>query len=114
MNTATETSKPDYSTRDPKGWCGDPSRGAAMGRGTWKGEPDYAGKITLRRIYLDNGGYDTNGTYWGWGDPLYWYACEDGEIDGMLRATSAYDSKVSRADARRQVLEMYPDAKVRR
>ena len=85
-----------------------------MGSGTWKGEPDYAGKITLRRIYLDNGGYDTNGTYWGWGDPLYWYACEDGEIDGMLRATSAYDSKVSRADARRQVLEMYPDAKVRR
>ena len=25
---------PDYSTHDPKGWCGDPRRGAALGRAT--------------------------------------------------------------------------------
>jgi len=107
MNTATETSKPDYSSRDPKGWCGDARRGAAMGRGTYKGEPDFAGKIYLRRSYLDNGGYDRNGTYFGHGGPLYWYACEEGSIDGMLRAGT-------RAEARAKVLEMYPDAKVRR
>jgi len=107
-------SKPSYSDRDPKGWGGDPRRGAAMGRGTWAGPADFSGRITLRRVHLDNGGYDTNGTYFGHGDPLYWYASDDGEIDGMLRAAPAYDTKKSRADARRQVLEMYPDAKVRR
>lgn len=114
MSNNTEVSKPNYSDRDPKGWCGDSRRGAALGRGTYRGVPGYAGKITLRRVHLDQGGYDTNGTYFGHGEPLYWYACEDGDIDGMLRAVSAYDTKVSRADARRQVLEMYPSSKVRR
>lgn len=135
MNTI-ETSKPDYSSRDPKGWCGDARRGAAMGRGTYKGPADYAGRITLRRVHLDSGGYDTNGTYFGHGMPLYWYACEDGDIDGMLRANRYSDraaldeafkgtgidtatliggnGRINRADARRQVLEMYPNAKVRR
>lgn len=107
-------SKPDYSTHDPKGWCGDPSRGAAMGRPTVTGKADYDGQIRLRRSYLDSGGYDRNGTYFGFGDPLYWYASDDGTIDGMLRATPAYDSKISRADAREQVLAMYPKAKIRR
>ena len=101
-----------------------------MGRGTYEGPADYAGRITLRRVYLDSGGYDTNGTYFGHGQPLYWYACEDGDIDGMLRVerdgcrakleASGFDfgrgfsGKVNRAIARLQVLEMYPNAKVRR
>ena len=111
---------PDYSTRDPRGWCGDPSRGAAMGRGTWEGPKDYQGKIYLRRIRLNNGGYDSNGTYFGHGEPLYWYASEDGEIDGMLRARpTGYGINVrirptARLCARDQVLFMYPQAKVRR
>ena len=98
---------PDYSTHDPRGWCGDPGRGAAMGRPTIEGPRDYAGKLYLRRAYLDSGGYDRNGTYFGHGDPLYWYASEDGEIDRMLRAKS-------RKSARWQVLCLYPNAKVRR
>lgn len=100
---------PDYRDRDPRGWCGDPSRGAALGRGTWAGDPDYRGRLTLRHIRLNGGGYDANGTYFGHGDPLYWVAStdDDASIDRMIRARN-------RADARQQVLEMYPRAKVRR
>ena len=78
-----------------------------MGRGTWKGDPEFSGKMTLRRVYLDSGGYDPNGTYFGGGAPLYWYAAEpeDGEIiDGMLRATT-------RAKAKDEVRKMYPKAR---
>ena len=98
---------PDYATHDPKGWCGDPSRGAALGRPTIKGDPDFSGRLFLKKVRLDNGGYDPNGTYFGAGSPLYWYASEDNDIDGMLRATS-------RELARDQVLELYPKAKVKR
>jgi hypothetical protein len=102
-----QSEKASYSDYDPKGWCGDPRRGAALGRPTIQGPADYAGRIGLRRTYLDNGGYDCNGTYFGHGAPLYWYASDDGEIDGMLRAST-------RASARDQVLAKYPKAKVRR
>ncbi len=99
---------PDYKANDPRGWCGDPSRGAALGRPTIQDEPkEYDGKLTLRRSYLDNGGYDKNGTYFGQGKPLYWCDNEDNTIDFMLRA---YD----REHAREQVLKRYPNAKVRR
>ena len=98
---------PDYSVNDPKGWCGDPRRGAALGRPTVEGPSDYAGAVCLRRVRLCPGGYDTNGTYFGTGVPLYWYATDDLSIDGMLRADD-------RASARAQVLEKYPSAKVRR
>ena len=99
--------KPDYSTHDPKGWCGDPKRGAALGRPTVKGPADFDGKLCLRCVRLCTGGYDVNGTYFGAGEPLYWYADEEGGIDGMIRATS-------REDARARVLRLYPNAKVRR
>ncbi len=103
---------PSYSTNDPKGWCGDPSRGAALGRGTLKGPADFNGKIYLRKVRLCQGGYDVNGTYFGIGAPLYWYANDDDSeiedaIDGMLRAGTRWE-------ARRKVLAMYPNAKVRR
>lgn len=74
----------DYSTNDPKGWCGDPSRGAALGRPTIKGEPE--GKITIRRSPLDRQGYDRNGTYFGVGGSLFWIADEGGEVDFMERS----------------------------
>ena len=67
----------------------------------------FAGRLCLRKVRLDNGGYDPNGTYFGHGEPLYWYASEDGEIDAMLRAAT-------RDDARTKVLAKYPNAKVRR
>ncbi|MFA4971496.1 MAG: hypothetical protein WC683_02705 [bacterium] len=98
-------SRPSYKTHDPKGWCGDPKRGAAMGRGTWEGPPTFSGKITLRKVRMSaDGAYDENGTYFGFGTPIYWFANDDCTIDGTLRAKS-------REDARNQVLAMYPKAK---
>jgi hypothetical protein len=98
---------PDYSTNDPKGWCGDSRRGAAMGRPTIQDAPqDFSGKLALRRVRL-NGDYDSNGTYFGGGYgtlPLYWVASEDGEIDYMLRARD-------RVDAKAKVVVKYPQAR---
>ena len=90
-----------YKTNDPKGWCGDPKRGAAMGRCAIHDEPkEYEGKLYLRRVRM-NGAYDTNGTYFGVGDPLYWYSNEDGTIDSVTRATS-------RSLAKRFIRTVYP------
>ena len=100
---------PDYSTHDPKGWCGDPRRGAALGRATIQ-EGDaktVTGRMTLRRVRMSaDGAYDSNGTYFGCGDPLYWcaYSDDDHDVDFVIRARS-------RDDAKAQVLEEYPDAK---
>lgn len=82
--------RPDYATNDPKGWCGDPTRGAALGRPS-----DH-----------EPGGYDALGTYSGLGAPLYWAASDCGAVDYMLRAPD-------RAAARVLVLAEYPQAKVR-
>jgi len=96
----------DYSTNDPKGWCGDPKRGAAMGRPTIHDAPvSFDGQVHLRRVKLDDGGYDPNGTYFGIGAPLYWYASDGGEIDAVLRAPD-------KAGARHQILSRYPSAQV--
>lgn len=95
---------PDYKTNDPKGWCGDPTRGAAMGRATIHDEPkEWAGELTIRNIHLDEGGYDENGTYFGTGTDLWWYANEEGTIDAVLRA-------VSRKVAEKKIHEIYPNA----
>ena len=100
---------PDYGKNDPKGWCGDPSRGAAMGRPSILDAPgDFDGRIYLRKVRLNQGGYDSNGTYFGIGPPsLYWYSDEEGEIDSMIRAHH-------REQARNMVLSIYPKARVRR
>lgn len=101
---------PDYSTHDPKGWGGDPRRGAALGRPTvQKGdEAAFTGKLYLRRIRLDSGGYDPNGTYFGLGQPLYWCAddgtSENHSIDFMLRAAD-------RDEAKAAVRARYPNAR---
>lgn len=93
----------DYSTNDPKGWCGDPSRGAALGRPTLHGKPEEP--ITVRESPLDRQGYDRNGTYFGSGLPLFWYADESGEVDAMTRA---YDID----DALAKVRKLYPGVAV--
>jgi hypothetical protein len=93
----------DYKSNDPRGWGGDPSRGAALGRPSVRGPSDFAGKLALRRIRLDSGGYDPNGTYFGTGAPLFWYASEDGEIDDMTRAAN-------RDAAKKKILGEYPNA----
>ena len=90
-----------YTTNDPRGWCGDPSRGAALGRPTIIGEPK--GTVTVRESPLDRGGYDKNGTYFGQGQPLFWVASEDGEVDYMIRGRD-------RSDALNQVVGKFPKA----
>ena len=95
--------KPDYKTNDPKGWCGDPNRGAALGRSNIKGQYDGQPMI-LQKIGLDSGGYDKLGTYWGFGDPLYWVASQDGKIEVTFRAGN-------RKEAKEIVRKEYPGAR---
>lgn len=101
--------KPDYALRDPKGWCGDPKRGAALGRPGKVGDKKYRGKIGLYRVALDSGGYDRLGTYFGIGGPLYWYVSldEDQTIEGHLRASG-------RTEAKKKIREEYPLARFNR
>lgn len=96
--------KVSYKDNDPKGWCGDPKRGAALGRGAKLGDREYAGKMYLRLVPIDSGGYDPNGTYFGVGEPIYWYASVDGSIDCTLRARN-------REKAKAEILESYPKAR---
>ena len=79
----------DYQREDP-GWCGDRSRGASMGR---LHDLDYeAGdRLTIRRVPLDEGGYDPGGSYWGTGTPLFCVS-KDGFVT-YLRAPGFEDAK---------------------
>ena len=54
-----------------KGWHGDRSRGASMGRSNRQGEADIAERFHLRRVRLNSGGYDSGGAYWGHGGEMY-------------------------------------------
>ena len=96
---------PDYKVHDPRGWCGDPKRGAALGRRSYQDEDaDWEGKLSLRRVYL-SGDYDSNGTYWGGGgEPLYWVANEELTIDYVIRARD-------RKAAKEMVRSDYPKAR---
>ncbi len=85
---------PSYKDNDPKGWCGDPSRGAALGRGDIHTE-GFSGVLHLRRVLIDKDGYDENGTYFGTGQPLYWYASGGGEVDAVLRARDREEAKAT-------------------
>jgi len=96
---------PDYETFDPRGWCGDPKRGAALGRPTIDDGPPE-GVIFIRQVHLDSGGYDPNGTYFGVGEPLFWYADEGENIDGVLRAFGP-------DQALREVEKKFPGAELR-
>jgi len=77
--------------------------GARMGRYTG---PDFmdtsAGKIYLRRIPINSGGYDTFGAYWGLGAPLW----EAHDQDGNGRIFRARD----RAAAKAAIRADFPDA----
>lgn len=101
------TEAPKYETNDPKGWMGDPQRGAALGRSTKHNTKDFTGKIYLREVLLDDGGYDRLGTYWGHGPKLFWYASTDGTIDAVTRAKD-HDA------ACEVIFRHYPKAQLRR
>ncbi len=69
---------PDYQTPD-RGWCGDPKRGAAMGRASDL-PLDFEGPVTLRAVPIDSGGYDPGGTYWGTPEDLWCVADDEGRV----------------------------------
>ncbi len=98
---------PSYKTNDPVGWVGDKNRGAALGRVSRHLDnlKSFTGKLYIRRIILNNGGYDINGTYFGHGEPLYWVANSDCTIDFMCRSHN-------RNEACKKVHETYPNAKI--
>jgi hypothetical protein len=81
--------------------------GAPMGRHTGPYFLDCdAGKVYLRRVYLDSGGYDKGGAYWGVGQPLY----EAQDQDGNGFILRAWD----RDEAKRAILADFPDANFHR
>jgi hypothetical protein len=81
-----------YKKNAPSGYCGDPGRGAAMGRSAINELAEPAGPLTVCRVDMDGGGYDVCGTYFGRSDKeenLYFVfgSDEDGDdIEIMFRA----------------------------
>lgn len=71
------------------GYMGDRSRGASLGRGNVRGDPDTTARFHLRHVRLNAGGYDSGGAYWGHGGRLYHYQSEDGETSGFVRVMAA-------------------------
>lgn len=68
--------------------------GAPMGRATDHDFGQAPGRIHLRRMYLDSGGYDRGGAYWGFGEPLYEAHDSDGRVT-ILRARSRAAAKAA-------------------
>lgn len=60
--------------------------GAPLGRAA-SGIGTLRGKVSVRRVRLDSGGYDRGGAYWGIGEPLF-YAYDSGEGSAYFRAPS--------------------------
>lgn len=90
---------------DP-GWMGDRKRGASMGRVDTiprKGQL-VAPRFRLRRIRVNQGGYDSGGAYWGLGTPL-WRA-EDRTYTAIY-----YFRSTNRDAAKVHVLALHPDAR---
>jgi len=104
------------------GWCGDPSRGAAMGWSlTPKAVDTVPVKCRLFQVRLDSGGYDPQGYYYGLGQTLW--ECQPEDLPGQPE----YDVEVAnrgeiprepfrfRAGNRREAMdvvrESYPNAR---
>ena len=98
---------PDYKDNDPRGFGGDPKRGAALGRQNIDapGGHTFRARMTLQRVPIDSGGYDPLGTYYGGGHNLYWLASKDGKVDVTFRATDDHR-------ALEKAKELYPKAKL--
>lgn len=81
--------------------------GASLGRAGRPPHPgdDSAVRMYLRRVRLDNGGYDSAGAYWGFAEPLWRYESEDGSVSDHIRARS-------RLEAQREIRRLMPNALV--
>ena len=60
--------------------------------------PD-AKPMSLRKVRLDSGGYDSGGAYWGHGSTLWYYCDHSGSIDGYVRGRTRDDAKASVREA---------------
>ena len=68
--------------------------GAPMGRGE---DAPLVGKVRMRRVRLDSGGYDKGGAYFGLGAPLY-YVSGDESGYVYVRGVSRYYAKAILAE----------------
>ena len=84
MNTKRTISQRLGFTPENSSWCGNPQRGAAMGRASRGNEPT-SNKFFLCHLVLDQGGCDVGGAYWGHGLPIYYYRSTCGEVCGSFR-----------------------------
>lgn len=83
-----------------RGYMGDPRRGASLGRpcrNEFMATPGAA-PFRLVRIYLDAGGYDNGGAYWGHGEPLYYYEGPLTDLNGFVRG---HTREAAKAEVRR-------------
>jgi hypothetical protein len=92
------TSLERFKKNAPKGYCGDPGRGAAMGRVEINPTAEPSGPLTVCYVALDGDGYDVCGAYWGNTPKHYTYfaygSTEDGEdIELFILAKSLLDAK---------------------
>lgn len=67
--------------------------GAPMGRRDGHPGHEPEGKVSLQRVRIDSGGYDSGGAYWGAGGPLFWATDESGDYERFLRAASREAAK---------------------
>jgi hypothetical protein len=98
----------------------DTKYGAPMGRAS--SEPDetgwhqkYKGKLYLKEVPLDEGGYDAGGAYWGIGEQLYVaYSPRNEDVvrfwGPCLRAVQVFVQAKDRDAAKAEVLESVPNA----
>ena len=79
-----------YEKNNPKGWGGDPRRGAAIGRRDITPAPPF-GTVVVQEIRLDRDGYDALGTYWGVDRRLFSVRGETAEGDEWEMTTRSGD-----------------------
>jgi hypothetical protein len=85
--------------------------GAPMGRRSSQGDPDAPYKVRLSRVYLDSGGYDSGGAYWGCGAPLYQALGEVPDDPEGFAQVEQYTRADNREHAKRIIRMLYPAAR---
>lgn len=88
--------------------------GAPMGRksdhleGLIVSETDT--RFTLRRVPINNGGYDSGGAYWGLGEPLFWWSITITEGDAVDECSGFMRAR-NRAAAKASITTIHPKAR---
>lgn len=66
-------------------------------------------RFYLARVYLNKGGYDSSGTYWGVGEPLWFYEAEDLKL--MRQGAIDHIRAVDREAAKEKIRQKYSHVK---